>query len=98
MKPYYKENGITIYHGDCRDILPTLPKVDLVLTDPPYGMNFQSNHRAIKHLKIIGDEALDVILIRNIISFAERASYIFCRWDNLKDMPPPKERFMLGQK
>lgn len=28
---------MTIYNGDCRDILPLLPKVDLVLTDPPYG-------------------------------------------------------------
>ena len=28
----------TLYHGDCREILPTLPKVDLVLTDPPYGL------------------------------------------------------------
>lgn len=28
----------TLYLGDCRDILPTLPKVDLVLTDPPYGI------------------------------------------------------------
>jgi DNA modification methylase len=35
--PYYDKDGITIYHGDCREILPTLPKVDLVLTDPPYG-------------------------------------------------------------
>ena len=40
-KPYYHDEkvGITIYHGDCREILPHLPKVDLVLTDPPYGMN-----------------------------------------------------------
>lgn len=38
MKPYYEHAGITIYHGDCREVLPTLPKVDLVLTDPPYGM------------------------------------------------------------
>jgi DNA modification methylase len=37
LKPYYEENGIVIYHGDCREILPTLPKVDLVLTDPPYA-------------------------------------------------------------
>lgn len=37
MKPYFEKDGITIYHGDCREILPTLPKVDLVLTDPPYG-------------------------------------------------------------
>uniref|UniRef100_A0A6M3JAH5 Putative methyltransferase n=1 Tax=viral metagenome TaxID=1070528 RepID=A0A6M3JAH5_9ZZZZ len=36
MRPYYDHAGITIYHGDCRDILPHLPKVDLVLTDPPY--------------------------------------------------------------
>lgn len=38
-KPYYDEDGITIYHGDCREILPHLPKVDLVLTDPPYGID-----------------------------------------------------------
>ena len=37
MKPYYEEPGITIYHGDCREILPMLDKVDLILTDPPYG-------------------------------------------------------------
>jgi len=36
MKPYYERGGITIYHGDCRDILPQLEGVDLVLTDPPY--------------------------------------------------------------
>lgn len=29
----------TLYLGDCRDILPTLPKVDAVITDPPYGVN-----------------------------------------------------------
>ena len=38
MKPYYQDDSCTIYHGDCREILPTLPKVDLVLTDPPFGV------------------------------------------------------------
>ena len=40
MKPYYDYDGITIYCGDCRDILPTLEarSIDLVLTDPPYGI------------------------------------------------------------
>ena len=38
IKPYYEEPGITIYHGDCLDILPHLDPVDLVLTDPPYGI------------------------------------------------------------
>lgn len=35
--PYYDHAGITIYHGDCRVILPELGKFDLLLTDPPYG-------------------------------------------------------------
>jgi len=41
MRPYYEDSkaGIVIYHGDCREIMPTLPGVDLVLTDPPYGVN-----------------------------------------------------------
>ena len=38
MTPYYEEAGITIYNADCRDVLPGLPRVDLVLTDPPYGI------------------------------------------------------------
>jgi len=36
--PYYEQDNITIYHADCREILPYLPKVDLVLTDPPYNI------------------------------------------------------------
>ena len=36
MKPYYKDSAVTIYHGDCRDIVPQLGRFDLLLTDPPY--------------------------------------------------------------
>jgi site-specific DNA-methyltransferase (adenine-specific) len=40
-KPYYQDEAVTIYHGDCRELLPMMPKVDLVLTDPPYGVGFK---------------------------------------------------------
>jgi site-specific DNA-methyltransferase (adenine-specific) len=36
----------TPYHGDCREILPTLQGVDLIVTDPPYGINYRSNHNS----------------------------------------------------
>lgn len=39
VTPYYDEEGVTLYHGRCEDILPQLNgPVDLVLTDLPYGM------------------------------------------------------------
>ena len=38
IKPYYEENGIVIYHGDCREILPELEKVDAIITDPPFNV------------------------------------------------------------
>jgi len=40
MKPYYHDeaSGITIYHGDCREVVPTLSGIDAVVTDPPYGI------------------------------------------------------------
>jgi DNA modification methylase len=46
MTPYYQDNHCVIYHGDCREILPQLPKVDLVLTDPPYGIG-EGNRKKI---------------------------------------------------
>jgi site-specific DNA-methyltransferase (adenine-specific) len=39
MRPYYEHAGIVIYHGDCREVMPALDPVDVVLTDPPYGVN-----------------------------------------------------------
>ncbi len=42
MKPYYEHGGITIYHGDCGEVLPNLPRSELCLTDPPYGLNIAS--------------------------------------------------------
>ncbi|KKL93197.1 hypothetical protein LCGC14_1877080 [marine sediment metagenome] len=45
VKPYFQDESTLIIHADCRDILPLMPKVDLVLTDPPYGMNYNTDSR-----------------------------------------------------
>jgi site-specific DNA-methyltransferase (adenine-specific) len=37
---YYADDAVCIIHGDCREVLSGLPKVDLLLTDPPYGIRF----------------------------------------------------------
>jgi hypothetical protein len=38
VTPYYDDGTCVIYHGDCRDVLPTLSHAGLTLTDPPFGI------------------------------------------------------------
>lgn len=45
MKPYYEQDGITIYHGRCENVLPHLDPVDVVITDPPYSEYVHSKSR-----------------------------------------------------
>jgi site-specific DNA-methyltransferase (adenine-specific) len=48
MKPFYSQSGITIYHGDCREVIGQWEGLrthsfDLLLTDPPYGIGIAAN-------------------------------------------------------
>lgn len=45
MTPYYQHGGITIYHGDCRMLLPYAEPFDLLLSDPPYGIALEEHGR-----------------------------------------------------
>ena len=57
-KPYYEHDGITIYHGDCREILPELEGVDMALTSPPYGeIREYGGHGCVDLLGVIGQLA-----------------------------------------
>lgn len=61
MSPYYEDDLVTLYHGDCREVLPELERdsVHAIVTDPPYGQGFRSNWGS--HDRITGDDgSLDV--------------------------------------
>ena len=68
MKPYYQDDYVTIYNCRCEDILGELPKVDLVLTDPPYG---------IKRFEKLGNEKSGVYIER--LTFKQTGA-----WNNNK--------------
>lgn len=78
--------------GDCLEVMKQLPDkcVDIIIADPPYGMNFQSNYRKTKHEKIVGDGEFPLWIFDEFNRLAKNAVYVFCRWDNLKELPPPK--------
>ncbi len=40
MQPYYQDEHVTLYHGDCREVMPELEGVTAIVTDPPYGLEF----------------------------------------------------------
>jgi site-specific DNA-methyltransferase (adenine-specific) len=59
-----------------------------VITDPPFGMEFVSNYRTVKHKPISGD-ATTSLLVHACGITADHSSYVFCRWDNLSQVPAP---------
>lgn len=79
----------TLYLGDAREIVPTLGPIDSFVSDPPYGMKFQSNHR-IEQWREIAHDDTDELLQWACRLQARHSSYLFCRWDNLGAVPKPK--------
>jgi site-specific DNA-methyltransferase (adenine-specific) len=67
-----------------------------VVTDPPYGMSFQSNHRKNQHAEIAGDGD-ETLLVHAIESDATHSKYIWCRWDNIPKNPKPKSVVTWGK-
>jgi len=62
--------------------------IDSLVTDPPYGMSFQSNYRKEQHKVIANDDtALALEWASNLA--INHSRYIFCRWDNLQDVSIP---------
>ena len=80
-KPYYQDKWVTIFNADCREVLPELPKVDLVLTDPPYGRDEIKNNPSRGKLAIsknygLGDwdkEPVDEKLLVLVVSKANHS-------------------------
>lgn len=78
-----------LLQGDATEVFPSLAEIDAVVTDPPYGMAFQSNYRNQKHKAITNDG--DTSLLSWACSLPVRHSkYVWMRWDNLPDIPMPR--------
>lgn len=94
MKPYYEHAGITIYHGDCREVLPAIGSFDCLITDPPYGVDFTG--KVTKHTNNSGvqtyidtEEYFNSIVmpaVQQALTLTKRGA-IFCGTRRLQEYP-----------
>ncbi len=70
----YESDAVTLWHGDALEVLPTIEKesTGLILTDPPYGVEWQSNTRAESFGMLIGDGQDDRDGIRDVLTHCVR--------------------------
>ena len=83
MKPYYQDDQVTLYHGDCLEITEWL-EADVLVTDPPYGMAYESNFNRDRRNAKVGrpvaaDHSTDV---RDavIAKWINKPALVFGRW------------------
>ena len=95
MKPYYESGGITIYHGDCRELLGGDLRADLLLTDPPYGIGLAANPFRQRFVPSAWDDApVDSALL---LAWIERATKAIV-WGGNYFALPAHQRFLVWDK
>lgn len=85
-EPYYQDEAVTLYHGDCLVLADVWTGADVLVTDPPYGMAYESNFNRIKGSKkvglpVIGDETPEVRDAALRTWGTGRPALVFGRWN-----------------
>ena len=83
-EPYYQDDLVTLYHGDCRDITEWLT-ADVLVTDPPYGVAYESNinrdRRNLKKGRAIAGDHDPGVRDEALTLWGARPAVVFGRWD-----------------
>ncbi len=93
MSPYFEADGVAIYHGDARDVLEALDvRVDLLLTDPPYGQGFAGKGDNTRKANVRADGARQGVRVaRQVLALScelmgpDAHAYLFCHWESWPD-------------
>jgi DNA modification methylase len=78
MRPYYEDESVVLFHGDCREVTAWL-EADVLVTDPPYGISYKSgSRRDTLAASIAGDE--DTSLRDWALATWGRSALVFGTW------------------
>ena len=79
MEPYYADDSVTLYHGDCREVTAWL-KADVLVTDPPYGMALRSGRGGAFGDSTIANDADTTVRDVALDLWGNRPALVFGRW------------------
>jgi site-specific DNA-methyltransferase (adenine-specific) len=94
VTPYYQDEAVTIYHGDCREVLGAIAlRADVLLTDPPYGVDFAG--KTTKHTAATGgyttpDSDIGPEIVARLLPSVQRAA-IFTGIRLMFQYPAPRD-------
>ena len=81
-KPYYQDDFVTLYNADCRVLLPKLGRFDLLLSDPPYGINWNTNYsrfsKGLSNKPAIAGDTLGDFRIDDFLEICDEAIVFGC--------------------
>jgi len=93
VKPYYQDDYVTLYHADCLENPELWTGADVLVTDPPYGIGYQSGRvRDRSDNPIAGDKSTDV-RDKAFQMWGEKPALLFGRW-NISWPSPPRHRLI----
>lgn len=106
MKPYYEDQWVKIYHGDCREMLPALPMADLCITDPPFSNTTHKGARSAPIAPYRGEAQAKVAFeawtpdsVRAVFEAIKYRRWLIATMDwrhvyHLEQQPPKGSRFV----
>jgi site-specific DNA-methyltransferase (adenine-specific) len=102
VKPYYEDASVTLYHGDCREVLPLCDGVDHIITDPPYSDTTHDGARTGDSASagvLVDFESVGVEDVRAVLASvsARRWAVLTVDWQHvlpLKNEPPKGWKFI----
>lgn len=94
VAPYYRDDAVVIFNADCKEIVPHIPRADLLLTDPPYGIGYASHpvcgkgKNSSNHASMDWDDS-----VPEIGEFI-RACDVAIVWGGNYQLLPPRRRWL----
>lgn len=80
IKPFYQDQLVELYHGNCLDFLDILMRADVMVTDPPYGISYKSERVPLRSVQPIAGDGSVEVRDEVLSAWGEKPALVFGKW------------------